>query len=382
MRRQAIPLLAGCVCLLAQARTWGQARQYFRILGTNPTAITRIEASGFVTWSNATPGVTCIVEVASSLTESNAWRPYAQIPVTATVMRARLFDLHPPQGMSLVPAGCFQMGDSMDPPDSNESELPVHTVYMHEFYMDQCGVTKEQWDDVCHWATNRPTDLAYQFDHAGTSTGPNHPVTTVSWYDIVKWCNARSEKEGLTPAYYTSADMTNAYRTGWVDVSNDWVAWKSDGYRIPTEAEQEKAARGGLIGRRFPLGDTISYFEANFMSVGESYDTSPARGPNPMYPVGSAPVGSYPPNGYGLYDMAGNGLQWNWDWYDFGWYTAAAATQTDTPGPPSGTYRMARGGCWARGAWYIRCSCRVGLGGLSPNAADVYYGFRCVRCVL
>ena len=68
----------------------------------------------------------------------------------------------------------------------------------------------------------------------------------------MKWCNARSEKEGLRPVYYTSAAQTTVYRTGQVDVQNDWVNWSANGYRLPTEAEWEKAARGGVSGHRFP----------------------------------------------------------------------------------------------------------------------------------
>jgi sulfatase modifying factor 1 len=353
--------------------------RFYRISSYSNSVIGSIEPSGHVTWSNALPGVTCIVEVADTLTGTNGWRTYAQIEVTDTVVRTRLFDFDPPEDTALIPASWYQRGDSMEPPDGDETEQPVHMLYVSEFYMDRYFVTKAKWDEVYNWATNLPPSERYEFDNEGAAAETNHPVTVVSWFDIAKWCNARSEKEGLTPAYYTSESMTEVYRTGQVNISNSWVAWNSDGYRIPTEAEHEKAMRGGLIGRRFPNGDTISHFEAHFYSSSEPYDTSPTEGYSPEHQINMVPVGLFEPNGYGLYDMAGVCLQWNWDWFDPGWFTNAASRLPDTPGPDSGSFRMLRGGCWARGAFLLRNACRVGLGGFGPDTSNAYFSFRCVR---
>jgi sulfatase modifying factor 1 len=371
--------------MLAQGPVFGQTQQYFRILSPTSTVITSIQMPGALTWSNAVPGFTCTVEVADTMTTSPVWRAFAYVPVTSVVQHAVFSEVHPTSGMARVPAGSFLMGNCMDTNESDSTELPVHTVYLSEFYMDRSGVTLGLWNDVYNWATNRHKHVRYQFDNPGVGKGPNHPVVVVSWYDIVKWCNARSEKEGLTPSYYTSAAMDKVYRTGQVDVSNNWVNWHSGGYRIPTEAQCEKAARGGLVGRRFPWGDTISYFQANYYAepYTYSYDASPIVGPNPLTDDGVWPLTSpafyFAPNGYGIYDVAGNGAQWNWDWYDGTWYSNPAATQADTPGPESGTYRMIRGGCWYGGAIYMRCSNRVGFSGLSPTTANGFFGFRCVR---
>ena len=292
-----------------------------------------------------------------------------------------------PAGMVLIPAGSFTMGDTFSEYDRGFvcDVLPLHTVYTSAFYMDKYDVTKALWDSVYHWATNH----GYSFNAAaGAGKAANHPVQTLNWYDAVKWCNARSEMEGRTPAYYTNAALLSVYRTGMVDLDNSSVNWNA-GYRLPTEAEWEKAARGGVSGQRFPCGNTISESQANYYSGMGSYDLS-NTGCNPTFNDGSwaqgppyipytSPVGYFAPNGYGLYDMAGNMQQWCWDWYDSSWYSNDGATQTNTCGPVSSPigYRVMRGGCWESEAYFLRCACR---GGDRPiQCYSGFYGLRCVR---
>jgi formylglycine-generating enzyme required for sulfatase activity len=269
--------------------------------------------------------------------------------------------------MALIPAGSFQMGDSLG---GDSSALPLHTVYISAFYMDKYDVTYSLWQQVYSWAITH----GYSFDYVGGGKAANHPVQTVDWYDCVKWCNARSEMEGRTPAYYTSAAQTAVYRTGQVNVDNSSVKWTS-GYRLPTEAEWEKAARGGASGQRFPWGNTISESQANYYScLCYTYDLS-NTGYNPTFNDGvypyTSPVGSFAPNGYGLYDMAGNVWQWCWDWYG----SYGSASQTDPSGPASGSSRVDRGGWWGGNAFYCRSA---GRGSDGPANGRNGFGFRSV----
>ena len=123
-----------------------------------------------------------------------------------------------PSGMALIPAGNFTMGNCMAPGEGDSGELPLHTVYVSAFYMDQYDVTYTLWTNVYQWATNH----GYSFDNPGSWKAANHPVQQIDWYDCVKWCNARSEKENKTPAYYTTAAQTVVYRTGRWIWTNAW----------------------------------------------------------------------------------------------------------------------------------------------------------------
>ena len=167
------------------------------------------------------------------------------------------------------------------------------------------------------------------------------------------------------------------YRTaGDVD---PYVNWNS-GYRLPTEAEWEKAARGGVSGQRFPWGYTITWGDANYYAnpAAYPYDWNSSSGYNPAFNDGVvpylSPVGSFPANGYGLYDMAGNVAEWCWDWFDFPY---SSGSQTDPRGPTGGYYglRVYRGGSWGDNAFWCGAAFRNGA---NPPYGGNIIGFRSV----
>jgi formylglycine-generating enzyme required for sulfatase activity len=362
--------------LLPSFTAVAQEARFFRILGPTAATITTFQPGGAIIWSNAVPGSNYTVQTVAALPGGTNWVDYVQLAAAQPVNTNTLVDFNPPAGMALIPAGVFTMGNAVAA-DTDITDAPPTNVSVLGFYMDTNLVTSSLWQTVYDWAGTN----GYRFENSGEVKSGNdpaqNPVVTVDWYDCVKWCNARSQQAGKTPVYYTDAALTQVFTNG--DPVVVYPNWSAQGFRLPTEAEWEKAARGGLIGQRFPWGNLINENLADYRGDTSVYPYD--LGPNGFNAIGAiggtsfatTPVGSFPPNGYGLYDMAGNVFEWCWDWYG-----TPYAGGTNPTGPSSGTYRVVRGGTWSAFANY----CRSGFRGSSAPSdiinTDTSIGLRTV----
>jgi eukaryotic-like serine/threonine-protein kinase len=229
-------------------------------------------------------------------------------------------------GMVLIQSGWLKMGSL----EGYDYEQPVHEVYVNSFYIDETEVTNEQFEQFVN-ATNYQTETERTSNNKNswriyaTPERKNHPVVLVSWNDAAAYAK--------------------------------WA-----GKRLPTEAEWEYAARGGLIGKKYPWGDDAPPRRANF-----------ARGRRIKEPL-TEPVKSYESNGYGLYDMAGNVSEWCQDWYDPDYYHNSP--ERNPAGPSTGQSRVIRGGSWYTDFNQIRVAGRISE---TPEGYEYDRGFRCAR---
>jgi len=219
------------------------------------------------------------------------------------------------------------------------SELAGQRV--NAFYISKFEVTWDEWQKVIQWGVNNGyRDLA----NVGQGAAGSHPVKNASWYDAVKWCNAKSEMNGLSPAYFANNEV---YRTGEFGPEGSIAVTfdqSSSGYRLPTDAEWEWAARGGIKSKNFKYSGSN-----NINAVAWWYENSGG---------GTRPVGKKSPNELGIHDMSGNVWEWTWDFHD-----------TDTR-------RCPRGGGWS----YPPDSSNVAMRGVGePDYRCDYIGFRLAR---
>ena len=233
--------------------------------------------------------------------------------------------------MVLIPAGEFQMGSN----NGERDEKPVHTVYLDAFYIDKHEVTIAEYKRFVEATGHRPLPESA----VRTSPTDQHPVVQVSWHDAMAYAK--------------------------------WA-----GKRLPTEAEWEKAARGGLIAQDYPWGNAINADSANYNKNTKS-GTHDER---------TTPVGTYPANGYGLHDMSGNVAEWCLDTYQRKFYADAPrdnpiagaenVQQVITDTSVNKEKRVVRGGSWSFNAKSVRVANRLAE---KPSLLSSDVGFRCVR---
>jgi len=250
--------------------------------------------------------------------------------------------------MVLIPAGEFQMGDMLN--EGHADERPVHKVYLDAFYIDRYEVTNAQYRRFVQ-ATGHREPEGYGYVDGEWKEGFRPWLVGYGYVDG-EW------KEGFKPwsDENFNGDDQPVVCVSWED-AEAYAEWADK--RLPTEAEWEKAARGGLVGMSYPWGDKITGENANYgKSINEGMTT---------------PVGSYPPNGYGLYDMTGNAWEWCADWYGSGYYRDSPGE--NPTGPNSGKLRVFRGGSWLNSPYELRVANRNVIG---PTYSYTFIGFRCV----
>jgi formylglycine-generating enzyme required for sulfatase activity len=249
-------------------------------------------------------------------------------PLQSTVEAQRALLNHQDiKNMVLIPAGEFLMGS--EDAEAQPDEQPVHQVFLPAYYIDRYEVTNMHYQRFV-LATGRPA-----------------PFVDRPWAEPYNWKgSAYPEGKGTCPVVLVSWEDAQAY-AGWI------------GKRLPTEAEWEKAARGVLARKKFPYGDTLEMSNANY-NKGFLRDK------------GMKPVGSFEPNSFGLYDMAGNVWEWCRDWYEDTYYKNSL--KQEPPGPLEGMYRVCRGGSWVNDTNFLRCSQR---GKNAPDSRSHVTGFRC-----
>ncbi len=268
-----------------------------------------------------------------------------------------------PAHMKFIKGGAFDMGDVFGD-NHYAAEKPVHSVTVGDFYMSAYCVTFEEYDAFCA-ATGRQKP-----DDRGWGRG-NRPVINVNWYNAVEYCNWLSRQQGLTPIYAIDKTRQDPNSSSIYD-NLKWIVtpnWNANGYRLPTEAEWEYAAREGGKRVRFGNGqNTLRPTEANFDASASYKEPYSEVG---QYRSKTVPVDTFKPNALGLYNMSGNVWEWCQDWYDSAYYKNSP--KENPKGPASGTYRVLRGGGWYGYAQYCRVSHR-NIG--TPTARCGDYGFR------
>lgn len=273
--------------------------------------------------------------------------------------------------MVFVEGDTFRMGDLFG--EGYKNEYPAHLVAVRDFYLGKYEVTFDQYDAFCT-ATKRQKPRDEDFGLHSMGRG-RRPVINVSWYSAVEYCNWLSQQEHLSPVYTIGKETRDPKNHGSMDYRK-WIVtadWSANGYRLPTEAEWEFAARERGQKVRFGNGrDTLDPSEVNF--------DGKSQYPKPYAIVGkyrqkTVPVDAFPANSLGLKHMSGNVEEWCWDWYHSEYYTQSDGMVNPT-GPSAGEKRVVRGGDWYGQPTFCRAAFRWQD---YATEADLGRGFRLAR---
>ncbi|MDR3333461.1 MAG: SUMF1/EgtB/PvdO family nonheme iron enzyme [Treponema sp.] len=290
-----------------------------------------------------------------------------------------------PASFVRIAGGTFTMGSPSSEVDRDSDEVQHRVTISRPFYISKYEVTVgefRQFVNATGYKTIAETSGggyvltggSWQIKADANWKNPyftqddNHPVVLVSWYDAVEYCNWRSTKERLTPAYTIDKTRSDGNNTNDDDNVKWVVTWNRNvnGYRLPTEAEWEFACRAGTT-TPFYTGNNITTNHANY-NGNYPYNNN-AKG---VYREKTWAVGSGTSNPWGLYDMSGNVWEWCWDWYD----DYGSGAQTDPVGASSGTDRVDRGGSWLLNGQNLRSAFRDCN---TPSNRDIDLGFRLAR---
>jgi len=284
-------------------------------------------------------------------------------------------------GMKLIVGGEFFMGNERDYGFPLDGEGPVHAVQLAPFWMDATCVTNEQFNEFVG-ATGYKTEAEHfgwsfvfigHFTEAQRSKSVRLVVQGSEWWCRVEGASWRHpEGPGSNIKKRWSHPVV---QVSWAD-AQAYCAWA--GKRLPTEAEWECAARGGMgQGNRFPWGDELEPAGRHMMNVWQG--TFPTHNIEADGHYGTAPAKSYKANSYGLYQMTGNVWEWCWDWFDAGYYRVSPTL--NPIGPISGERRTMRGGSYLCHASYCNRYRVDSRSANTPDSATTNLGFRCVRDV-
>lgn len=256
----------------------------------------------------------------------------------------------------LVEGGTFMMGS--DSKDAAANEKPVHKVTVSSFWISKYEVTQAEWN-----ALMDPSKYPVKF----TFKNPELPVDSINWYQALEYCNELSKKHGFKPAYIIDKEKKDPNNLNNSDnIMKYTVIWdlSADGYRLPTEAEWEYAARGGKLSKNY-----IYSGSNNFDEVGYCLKNSNKTTYKP---------GTKKPNELGIYDMSGNVIEWCWDWFSDKYYSVSP--EFNPTGPEKGEFRCGRGGSWKSiDESYCRNTARFSAHQWFSNPL---IGFRLVRSVI